>query len=171
METNKNMLNNPENKRRRYETKFSFGATSAIITNLGIITGLDTLIHPKLSIVVGILTVALADNIADSFGIHIYQESECIDIKEVWFSTFTNFLTRIFVSFTFVVLVALLPISLAMPCSIFWGLALLAVMSYIIAKERKVNPYSAIFEHIIIAVLVIILSHFAGRYVISKFLV
>jgi len=171
METNKNMLNNPENKRRRYETKFSFGATSAIITNLGIITGLDTLIHPKLSIIVGILTVALADNIADSFGIHIYQESECIDIKEVWFSTFTNFLTRIFVSFTFVVLVALLPISLAMPCSIFWGLALLAVMSYIIAKERKVNPYSAIFEHIIIAVLVIILSHFAGRYVISKFLV
>ena len=171
METNKNMLNNPENKRRRYETKFSFGATSAIITNLGIITGLDTLIHPKLSIIVGILTVALADNIADSFGIHIYQESECIDIKEVWFSTFTNFLTRILVSFTFVILVALLPISLAMPCSIFWGLALLAVMSYIIAKERKVNPYSAIFEHIIIAVLVIILSHFAGRYVISKFLV
>ena len=163
------MLNSPENKCRRYKTKFSFGATSAIITNLGIITGLDTLAHPKLSIIAGILTVALADNIADSFGIHIYQESECIDIKEVWLSTFTNFLTRIFVSFTFVILVALLPIGLAMPCSIFWGLALLSIMSYAIAKERKVAPYSAILEHIIIAVFVITLSHFAGRYIISRF--
>lgn len=160
---------NPENKRRRYETKFSFGATSAIITNLGIITGLDTLSHPKLSIIAGILVVALADNIADSFGIHIYQESECIDIKEVWFSTFSNFLTRIFVSLTFVILVAALPISLAMPCSICWGLVLLSAMSYVIAKERRVNPFSAILEHIIIAVFVITLSHFVGRYIINRF--
>jgi len=42
------MLNGPENKCRRYQTKFSFGATSAIITNLGIITGLDTLGTPPI---------------------------------------------------------------------------------------------------------------------------
>jgi VIT1/CCC1 family predicted Fe2+/Mn2+ transporter len=163
------MLNNIENKRRRYQTKFSFGATSAIITNLGITTGLDTLAHPKLSIITGILVVALADNIADSFGIHIYQESECIDYKEIWFSTLSNFLTRIFVSLTFIILVAALPLNSAVPCSICWGLALLAIMSYAIAKERKVNPYSTIFEHIIIAIFVITLSHFIGRYIISKF--
>ena len=162
------MLNSLENKCRRYQTKFSFGATSAIITNLGIITGLDTLTHPKLSIIAGMLVVALADNIADSFGIHIYQESECIDNKEIWFSTLSNFLTRIFVSLTFVILVAALPIVLAVPCSICWGLALLAIMSYAIAKDRKVNPYSEIFKHIIIATFVITLSHFIGRYLISK---
>jgi vacuolar iron transporter family protein len=163
------MLDNLENKCRRYQTKFSFGATSAIITNLGIITGLDTLMHPKLSIIAGILVVALADNIADSFGIHIYQESECIDNKEIWFSTLSNFLTRIFVSLTFIILVAVLPLSLAVPCSICWGLTLLAIMSYAIAKERKVNPYSTIFEHIFIAVFVITLSHFVGRYIINRF--
>jgi hypothetical protein len=32
-----------------------------------------------------------------------------------------------------------------------------------------VNPYLAIFEHIVIATVVITLSHFAGRYIISKF--
>jgi VIT1/CCC1 family predicted Fe2+/Mn2+ transporter len=159
------MLNNLENKCRRSQTKFSFGATSAIITNLGIITGLDTFAHPKLSIIAGILVVALADNIADSFGIHIYQESECIDNKEIWFSTLSNFLTRIFVSLTFIILVAALPMNLAVPYSICWGLALLAIMSYIIAKDRKVNPYSAIFEHIIITIIVITLSHFIGRYI------
>ncbi|MCX5698614.1 MAG: hypothetical protein NTX01_02820 [Candidatus Omnitrophica bacterium] len=161
-------LNNLNNKFRHYQTKFSFGATSAIITNLGIITGLDTLAHPRVSIIAGMLVVALADNIADSFGIHIYQESECIDNKEIWFSTLSNFFTRIFVSLTFIFLVALLPLNLAVPCSICWGLALLAIMSYAIAKDRKVNPYSEIFKHINIAIFVVILSHFIGIYIINK---
>jgi VIT1/CCC1 family predicted Fe2+/Mn2+ transporter len=162
------MPDNLENKCRRFQTKFSFGATSAIVTNLGIITGLDTLADSKLSIIAGILVVALADNIADSFGIHIYQESECIDSKEVWFSTLSNFFTRILVSFTFIILVAALPINLAVLFSICWGLALLSVMSYAIAKDRKVNPYSEIFKHIVIAIFVIVLSHFVGRYIIGK---
>lgn len=149
-------------------TKFSFGATSAIITNLGIIAGLDTLLHPKASIIAGMLVVALADNIADSFGIHIYQESECIDSKEIWFSTLSNFFTRIFVSLTFIFFVVLLPLNLAVPCSICWGLVLLAIMSYAITKDRKVNPYPEIFKHISIAIFVIILSHFIGIYIINK---
>ena len=163
------MSNNPENKCRPYQTKFSFGATSAIITNLGLIVGLDSLAHPRLAIISGILIIALADNIADSFGIHIYQESEYIGKKEVWLSTLTNFFTRIFVSLTFIILVIVLPLKLAVPCSIVWGLALLTMMSYAIAKDRKVNPYSAILEHIVIAVFVITLSHFIGNYLISKF--
>ena len=163
------MLQDLKNRYFNYQTKFSFGATSGIITNLGIICGLDTLAHPKLSIIASILVVALGDNIADSFGIHIYQESEGIDMKEVWFSTLSNFLTRVFVSLTFIALVVALPLHLAVPCSIGWGLVLLAIMSYVIAKDRKVNPYSAIFEHIFIAIVVITLSHFVGRYIIGKF--
>jgi len=158
-----------KNTCRRYQVKFSFGATSAIITNLGLITGLDTLVHPKMSIISGILVVALADNIADSFGIHIYQESKCLDSREVWFSTLSNFFARVFVSITFIALVASLPLALAVPCSIFWGLLLLAAISYAIAKERKVNPFAVIFEHVVIAVFVVILSHFLGRYIIGRF--
>jgi len=163
------MLKKINNKFRSYQTKFSFGATSAIITNLAIIAGLDTLTHPKVSIIASMLVVALADNIADSFGIHIYQESECIDNQEIWFSTLSNFFTRIFVSLTFIFLVAVLPLNLAVFCSIFWGLFLLAILSYTIAKNRKVNPYSEILKHISIAIFVIILSHFIGRYIINKF--
>ena len=151
---------------RLYQTKFSFGATSAIITNLGLITGLDSLSHPKLSIIGGILVIALADNISDSVGIHIYQESECIPDKEVWFSTFSNFFTRILVSLTFIILVLVLPIRLAVFCSIIWGLLLLAFMSYTIAKDRAVKPYKAIFEHISIAIFVIIVSGLVGRSVL-----
>ncbi len=163
------MLNNLKKNNRPYQTKFSFGATVAIITNLGLIVGLAALAHPRLAIISGILIIALVDNIADSFSIHIYQESEYIDKKEVWFSTLTNFLTRMFVSLTFLILVIVLPLKLVVPCSIIWGLVLLASISYIIAKDKEVNPYLAIFEHISIAVIVIIASDFVGKFLIDKF--
>ena len=163
------MIEYIKNKCRMYQTKFSFGTTSAIITNLSLIVGLDTMAHPKLGIIGGILIIALADNISDSLGIHVYQESECITRREVWISTFTNFLARFLVSLTFILLVTILPINWAVTCAIIWGLTLLGILSYSIARAEEVNPYVAMFEHIAIAVIVIALSHIAGRWAIIHF--
>jgi VIT1/CCC1 family predicted Fe2+/Mn2+ transporter len=163
------MSNDLKNTVRPAQTRFSFGATSAIITNLGIITGLDTLTHPKLSIIGALLVIALADNMSDSFGIHIYQESEHIGKKEVWLSTLTNFLTRLFVSSTFIILIIVLPIRLAAVCSVIWGLFVLTFMTYTIAKQQKINPFSAIFVHLTIAVIVVVASNFIGAFVITRF--
>ena len=163
------MSNDLKNTVRPAQTRFSFGATSAIITNLGIITGLDTLTHPKLSIIGALLVIALADNLSDSFGIHIDQESEHIAKKEVWLSTLTNFFTRLFVSSTFIILIIVLPIRLAAVCSVIWGLLILTVMTYTIAKQQKINPFSAIFVHLTIAVVVVVASNFIGGFVISRF--
>jgi VIT1/CCC1 family predicted Fe2+/Mn2+ transporter len=163
------MSNDLKNTVRPAQTRFSFGATSAIITNLGIITGLDTLTHPKLSIIGALLVIALADNMSDSFGIHIYQESEHIGKKEVWLSTLTNFLTRLFVSSTFIILIIVLPIRLAAACSVIWGLFVLTFMTYTIAKQQKINPFSAIFVHLTIAVIVVVASNFIGAFVITRF--
>ncbi len=162
------MMNQIKRVRRLYETRFSFGAAAAIITNLSLITGLRTGAHAKLSIIGAMLVIALADNISDSVGIHIYQESECLETKEIWFSTLTNFLTRILVSLSFILLVLVLPMNTAVILSIIWGLLLLAAISYIIAKDRKINPYLAMLEHITIAIIVIIASDFVGKFIISR---
>ncbi len=163
------MENDLKNPARPTQTRFSFGATSAIITNLGIITGLDTLAHPKLSIIGALLVIALADNLSDTFGIHIYQESEHLSKKEVWLSTLTNFFARLFVSLTFIALIILLPIKLAAVCSVVWGLLILTVMSYTIARQRKMSPYSAILAHTTVAVLVVAASHFIGAFLVARF--
>jgi VIT1/CCC1 family predicted Fe2+/Mn2+ transporter len=151
------------------QTKFSFGATSAIITSLGLITGLRTFASPKLSIIGGLFIIAVADNIADSLGIHIYQESECLRTKEVWASTATNFITRFLVTLTFALLIIYLPIKIAVCVSIIWGMILLSMLSYFIARRMKKNPYLAIFEHLVIASLVILISNFLGGLFTSKF--
>ncbi len=156
-------------KCRLYETRFSFGATAAIITNLALIAGLRTGEYAKVSIIGGMLVIALADNISDSIGIHVYQESECLAPKEVWLSTITNFLTRLLVSLTFVAQVVFFPLQVAVITSMIWGLSLLAYISYQIAKDRGLNPYMAMLEHLGIAIVVIAASNFAGKLLITKF--
>jgi vacuolar iron transporter family protein len=146
------------------QTKFSFGTTSAIITSLGIVTGLRTFSAPKLSIIGGLFIIAVADNIADSLGIHVYQESECLKTREVWISTLTNFVARFTVTLTFVFLIILLPLHVAVLASIAWGFTLLSLLSYSIARHEKKNPTLAILEHIGIATVVIVISNFAGEF-------
>ncbi|MCX5695628.1 MAG: hypothetical protein NTW18_03050 [Candidatus Omnitrophica bacterium] len=156
-------------KCRLKDTRFSFGATAAIITNLALVVGLRTGEHAKISIIGGMLIIALADNISDSVGIHIYQESECLAQKEVWISTLTNFTSRLLVSLTFIACVLFLPLQLAVLVSLAWGLLLLCSISYRIARERKLSPYTAMFEHMLIALCVIFMSDFFGRLIISRF--
>jgi len=162
------MFNKLKNKCQFYQTKFSFGATSAIITNLGLIVGLRTGEHAKIGIIGTMLAIALADNISDSVGIHVFQESECLETHEIWVSTFTNFMTRILVSFSFIFLILVLPLNMAVVSALIWGLLLLAVLSHVIAKNKGINPYAAILEHISIAVLVIVASNFLGKIILAK---
>ena len=63
-------------------SKFSFGATSSTVTSLGIIFGLLTSGNPKASIIGSLLVIAVADNIADSLGIHIYRESTATNARK-----------------------------------------------------------------------------------------
>ena len=50
---------------------FSFGLTSAVITTLGLITGLDSSTGSKIVVISGILTIALADAFSDALGMHM----------------------------------------------------------------------------------------------------
>ncbi len=163
------MLKKIFEKAHGWQTRFSFGSTSAIITNLALMAGLHSQTNAKVSIIGGILVIALADNISDSFGIHIYQESEKIETKEIWTSTFFNFTSRVIVSLSFVALFFLFPLNLAIILSMIWGLALLAIISYMIAKNENANPYLSIFTHLLIAIAVIGLSNIVGDLLIHRF--
>jgi vacuolar iron transporter family protein len=150
------------------QTKISFGMTSGIITNLALITGMAGWSGAKAGIIAGILVVGVADNISDSFGIHIYQESECLSEAEVWLGTFTNFISRLLVSLSFAAIVAFLPMKTAEVISIIWGLVLLAVLSYAISLSKGIKPFRSMVEHISIAAGVVLASHFFGGLIASK---
>jgi VIT1/CCC1 family predicted Fe2+/Mn2+ transporter len=147
---------------------FSFGATSAVMTSLAIIIGLSNTFNEKITIITALLIIAIADNISDSFGIHIHEESHCKNQKEVRRITNYNFITRLLITFVFILFVLFMPNNLAIIFSISFSILVLVSLSYSIAKSQKTNPYSAIFYHLIIAFIVIIAS-FLLREIIIRF--
>lgn len=145
-----------------FRVGFSFGLTSAIITTLGLMVGLSSGTNSKLAVVGGILTIAIADAFSDSLGIHVSEESENRHSKEIWSSTFSTFVSKFLFALTFLVPVILFDLALAVAVSIVWGLFSLSVLSYKIATDRKKDPWKAIGEHLSIAVIVVIVTHYLG---------
>jgi len=141
------------------------GATAAITTSMGLIAGLTQGETAKTSIITGLLIVAIADNISDSLGIHIYKESEGASRKEINSATYGNFIVRLFLALTFVLIVSFFSPSVALVVSSLWGLILLAILSRLIAKNKKTNSFREIIWHVAIALIVIASSKLLGNLV------
>lgn len=143
----------------------SFGLTSAIITTLGILVGLEAGTGNKAVVLGGIITVAIADALSDSLGMHISEESAAQGQRAVWEATLATLLSKCVFALTFIVPVVLLELNIAVIISIIWGLLLLSFLSYKIARFENERPMHVIAEHLGIMFLVIVLTHFVGRWV------
>jgi VIT1/CCC1 family predicted Fe2+/Mn2+ transporter len=151
-------------------TGFSFGLTSGIITTLGLMVGLHSGTHSRLAVIGGILIIAIADALSDAFGIHISEEFENKHTgKEIWASTISTFLSKFVFALSFVVPILLLPLTDAVVVSIVWGMSLLGIFSFYIAREQGAKPWRVIIEHLFIALLVITVTHYVGLWIGSTF--
>jgi VIT1/CCC1 family predicted Fe2+/Mn2+ transporter len=150
-------------------SNFSFGAVSAVITCLALIISFDTTNQSKMVVIGSLCVIALADNISDTLGIHIYQEGEFSSLRKVWRATLSNFLTRLGVIAIFILFVFCLPPIPAVICSLVYGLLVLTIISYLVARKRKLSPGKIVLEHIIIAIIVLGLSKYI-TYVIKLLL-
>ncbi len=149
---------------------FGFGLTSGIITTLGMIVGLHSSTNSTPVVIGGILVIAIADALSDSLGMHISEESEVEhSTKEIWESTLTTLVSKFVFAGTFIVPVLLLPLGMAIIASVIWGLSLITVFSLYIAMKEKQRPYKVVLEHLVIAVLVIIMTHLVGEWVGALF--
>lgn len=144
-------------------TGLSFGLTTAVITSLGMIVGLHSATSSKLAVVAGLAIVAIADGLSDAMGIHLSEEAENKHSpREIWLSTFFTFLGVCGFSLTFLVPILLFSFPQAIWISIIWGLGLLSLLSFYLARSQKKNPLKIILEHNLVAVLVIIITYYLG---------
>jgi len=152
--------------KRSLKTGFSFGLTSAIITTLGLMVGLNAGTHSHLAVVGGVLTISIADALSDALGIHVSTESQKgYSTKEIWEATGATFLSKFIFGLTFVIPLVLFELQTAVIVAIVWGFSLLGAFSAIIAKEQKATIWKVVAEHILIATVVIILSNFVGEWI------
>lgn len=152
------------------KTGFSFGLTSAIITTLGMIVGLHSGTHSRIAVIGGILVIAVADAFSDALGIHISEESENVHTnREVWEATISTFLSKFIFALTFVLPILFLSFTTAIVVSIVWGLAILGIVSHRIARVSGHKPWKVVGEHLFIAIVVVLATHFVGELISSLF--
>lgn len=147
---------------------FCFGLTSGTITTLGMIVGLHSGTGSRAVVLGGILSIAIADSFSDALGIHISEESDHNKSHgEAWASTLATFFSKLLFASTFMIPVIFLSLPNAIITSVAWGLSILGLLSYFIARSQKTKPLTVIAEHLSIAILVIILTHYTGRWIHS----
>ncbi len=143
-------------------SNFSFGSTSALTTNISIVIGLGSGNVSKIAIIGSLLVIALADNISDSLGVHMFKESEAAGFKESFKFMVGNFTARLLISLTFVFIILIFPMLEAQIITFIWGVLLLSILSYLIACKNYSNPYKETLKHLAVSLTVIALSKLMG---------
>ena len=142
--------------------RLSFGGPAAIVTSMGLIVGLDGTAAAKAAVVASLLVIGIADNLTDSLSVHIYQESERLAHRQAFRTTVANYIARLTVTATFILLFLLLPSATAGFVCVAWGLFLLSGLSYLLAKERQASVPGEIVKHAGVAFAVIGISKTIG---------
>ena len=118
----------------------------------------------------GILTIAIADAFSDALGIHVSEESENKHTtREIWESTFATFLSKFVFALTFIIPILLFQLTAAIIISVIWGLSVLGVFSFYLAKKQKLKRWKVITEHLVIALVVIFLTYYIGTWISAIF--
>jgi VIT1/CCC1 family predicted Fe2+/Mn2+ transporter len=151
-------------------TGIYFGATSGVITTIGLIAGLYAGTDSLVAVLGGILVVAVSDAMSDALGIHLAQEADPDSSNaHIWAATISTFVTKLLVALTFALPLIFLPLGVAVVVSVSWGLIVIVLLSYYLARTQKVAVVPVVAEHLAIAVAVVILAHFIGVWVQSVF--
>lgn len=149
-----------------WKTGLSFGTTSGVITTLGLLVGLHAGTHSKTAVLGGILTIAVADALSDAMGIHLAEEAKHTQpARAVWEATAATFVAKFVIAGTFAVPVLTRPLDQAVVISVMWGLFLLTVLSFFVARTQAIAPWRVIGEHVFIALCVVAITHAVGDWV------
>ncbi|MFA5184754.1 MAG: hypothetical protein WC456_04500 [Patescibacteria group bacterium] len=147
-----------------------FGLASGTITTLGLMIGLEAGTSSRIAVLSGIITIAIADAFSDALGVHIAKESEGnFTLREIWRATIVTLLSKMVFAGTFLIPVLLWPLEQAVVVAVIWGIIILLVQSFFLAKTNGQKVWPIILEHLLIAFLVIFSTHYLGRFLNTLF--
>lgn len=155
--------------RKSFTKGISFGITTAVITTLGIMVGLDASTKSKMVVAIGVLLIVISDALSDSVAMHISEEAELEHTqKQVWESTAATLAAKIGIGFSFLIPILLTSLSVAVIVNLVWGFMLITVLSYFIGKHENIKTYKVVAEHLAITTAVILITYFIGSAVPSS---
>ena len=147
------------------KTGITFGITSGTITTLGLMVGLYSGTNSRSVVIGGILTIAIADSRSDALGIHISEEANhSRTTMQVWVATVATFLSKLY-AIIFIIPVLLFDLSVAININLVFGISILTILSYYLAKSQGTKAWKVILEHLIIIIVVVVLTYILGKFI------
>ena len=143
----------------------SFGTTSGVITTLGMIVGVNASTSSRLAVIAAIVAIAIADAFSDAVAMHVSEESEGVHSRnDVFQATLSTFFTKFIFALSFVVPIWFLALDIAVVVDIIWGLLIMTVFNIFLARSQKEGVLRVVFEHLTIAVAVVLITYFVGSF-------
>jgi len=144
---------------------FGFGLTSGVISTLGLMMGLSSGTHSSDVVLGGIIVIAIADAMSDAVAIHMSEETNASeDESTIWPETIASFSSKFIIALLFVIPVLLLPLNAVVNLNIIFGLLLIGILSYYIAKFEKRNILKIVASHLIITIAVVVITKYVGAW-------
>ena len=144
-------------------TGLFFGATSGVITTLGLMVGLQSGTGSLAAVFGGVIVIAISDAMSDAMGIHLAQESDPESTRaHIWAATLSTFASKFVVAISFALPLLWLPLEQAVAVGVAWGLIIVTAMSYFLARLQQASVWAAVSEHVFIALAVVAISHYVG---------
>ena len=151
-------------------TGLFFGATSGVITTLGLMVGLEAGTQSLAAVFGGVVVIAVSDSMSDAMGIHLSQEADPQSTRgHIWAATLSTFVTKFLVAISFALPLLFMPLRQAVVVGALWGLIIISVMSFVLARLQQAPVWRAVGEHLAIALAVIAVSHYVGIWARSVF--
>ena len=142
--------------------RFAFGISSAVMTTLGLMIGLNSATSSRVAVIGGIVGIAVADSCSDSMGMYASKKSERGASSAALGSALSTFFGKFFFTLTFIIPYIFLPLDAAIYVCIAWGILLLSFVNVQIAFVQEDPVLRTVLANIGIATFVMLASYLAG---------
>jgi VIT1/CCC1 family predicted Fe2+/Mn2+ transporter len=145
-----------------------FGLNAGVITTSGLIAGLvQTSINHKI-LIISVLSLAIADSFAESYGLYLSKKAENITdfTKGPMLSLVSLFFTKFIIVISF-----LIPLLFTKSLKIFknmswvvgWSIFILFIVDYNLSKMRNESIWEYIIPHVLVLFIVIYSTRYFGN--------
>ncbi|MHA1491842.1 MAG: CYTH domain-containing protein [Promethearchaeota archaeon] len=149
--------------------KMAFGISSAGLTTLGLIIGVNSALSSKTAIIAAIACIAVADSMADAIGIYTQIKSEGSSSRKAFISGINNFLGKLFFASSFMLPFFVFDLTVAIIIDLIWGFILLVFVNLLIAVIQDENKFKTVLKNLTIAIIVLIISYYIGTLINTIF--
>ncbi len=145
---------------------YAFGISSAVLTTLGIIVGLNAATASRMAVIAGIVGVAVADSCSDALGMYAAKRSERgVTARAALRGALATLLGKALFTMSFIVPFLFLDFIPALVASLVWGGVLLAFVNVQIAFVQQAPIVRTVARNIFFAIAIVALSYYAGTLV------